>query len=234
MKLKIIGEWIVACSCSAVPLMGICDVGADSSTSNPVTMVITPDRIETTLREVANSVSIVSEEEIAAKGASSVAEALRDVPGVDVVRSGGPGGNSSIFLRGTNSEHTLVLIDGVEANNPISTNRSYNFADLGVDEIEKIEILRGPQSTVYGSDAIGGVINIITKKSAEGFRSSAAFEGGSRDTFRERATLGGASKQFNYSLGASRQDIGGISAADSRLGNEERDRYEICGGLEAW
>ncbi len=188
-------------------------------------IVVTATKTGTPLGETASSVSVVTAEEIAAKGLKTVADALRLVPGVDVVRSGGSGGNTVVFLRGANSEHTLVLIDGIEANNPISPNRAFNFADLSTENVERIEIVRGAQSTVWGSDAMGGVINIITQRGAGPVGGEVSFEGGSYTTFTERAGVRGGTDIYDYSLGFSRTDSGGISAADARDGNTEHDRY---------
>jgi len=142
-------------------------------------IVVTATRIETPTREVGSSITVITDQEIKEKQKTTVLEVLRSVPGLDVVQSGGPGRTTSVFIRGAKSEHTLVLIDGIELNDPISTGRSYDFADLTTDNIERIEIIRGPQSTLYGSDAIGGVINIITKKGKGKPSGFASVEGGS-------------------------------------------------------
>jgi vitamin B12 transporter len=189
-------------------------------------VVVTATRTEVDRERVASSISVIDSETIQRSGAVTVADLLRIVPGVDVVRSGPVGGNVAVFLRGANSEHTLVLIDGVEANDPISPTRVYNFADFPAENIERIEILRGPQSTLYGSDAMGGVIALFTKKGSKGTQASLSFEGGSYNTFKETAELSGAATQFNYSLSAQRFDTGGVSAADRRDGNREKDGYE--------
>ncbi len=194
--------------------------------SPTVSMVVTPDRIERERTLTANAVSVITAEELQRKGITTVAEALRAIPGVDVVRSGGLGGNTAIFMRGANSEHTLLLIDGVEANNPASPTRAFNFSDLSVDEIERIEVLRGPQSTLYGSDAIGGVIQIITKRAAIGTTLEGAFEGGSYNHYVEQIRSGYGSDLFSINLGGSRKDFEGFSAADSRDGNSEDDGFE--------
>ena len=189
-------------------------------------VVVTATRVETPIEEIASSITVISSKEIERKQKTTVLEALRDVPGLDVVQTGGAGSQTSIFLRGANSEHTLVMIDGVEVNDPISPGRSYNFANLTVDNIERIEIIRGPQSTLYGSDAIGGVINIITKKGEGKPKFSLSAEGGSFTTFREATGISGGNKWVNYSFALSRFDTEGISAASKKDGNYERDGYE--------
>jgi outer membrane cobalamin receptor len=117
-------------------------------------IVITATRIETASREVGSSITVITNQQIEERQDTTVLEVLRTVPALDVVRSGGPGGQTSVFIRGAKSEHTLVLIDGIEMNDPITPGRSYDFANLTTDNIERIEIIRGPQSTLYGSDAI--------------------------------------------------------------------------------
>ena len=189
-------------------------------------VVVTATRVETPIEEIASSMTVISSKEIERKQKTTVLEALRDIPGLDVVQTGGLGSHTSIFLRGANSEHTLVMIDGVEVNDPISPGRSYDFAHLTVDNIERIEVIRGPQSTLYGSDAIGGVINIITKKGEGRPKFFASAEGGTFMTSRESTGVSGGNSWINYSLGLSRFDTNGISAANKKDGNYERDGYE--------
>ncbi len=189
-------------------------------------VVVSASRFETRQREIGSSVTVISADDIEKSGKHTALDLLRTVPGLDLVRSGGAGGNTAIFLRGANSEHTLVLIDGIEANNPINTNRSFNIADLTLDNVERIEIVRGPQSTVYGSDALGGVINIISKKGGEASTSSLSVEAGSYRTFTEQASSSGSRAGVNYSLGVSRTDTDGISAASGKDGNSEDDAYD--------
>ncbi len=189
-------------------------------------IIVTATRIETPAREVASSVTVITRDEIECKQKKLVSEVLRDVPGLDVVQTGGPGQQTSVFMRGAKSEHTLVLIDGVEANDPISPGRSFNFADLTTDNVERIEIIRGPQSTLYGSDAIGGVVNIITRRGKGKPSATVMAEGGSYDTYRESASLLGGTELLNYSLSLSSLRSGGVSAAARWDGNRERDAYE--------
>jgi vitamin B12 transporter len=189
-------------------------------------VVVTATRIETPIEEIASSVTVISSQEIERKQKATVLEVLRGTPGLDVVQSGGPGRGTSVFLRGANSEHTLVMIDGVEVNDPISPGRSFDFAHLTVDNIERIEVIRGPQSTLYGSDAIGGVIHIITKKGEGKPKFFLSAEGGSFTTFREATGISGGNKWVNYSFALSRFDTEGISAASKKDGNYEKDGYK--------
>ena len=120
---------------------------------------------------------------------------LKDVPGLNVVQTGGPGGQTSVFMRGTNSNHTKVLVDGIDVSDPSSSTGAFDFGQFLTQDIERVEVLRGPQSGLYGSDAIGGVINIITKTGYGPAASSPArSRAASFDTFnqtRHRQRLGG-------------------------------------------
>ncbi len=203
---------------------------AQSNPSEVGQIVITANRVETPVDQVGSSISVITSEEIEEKQQHTLLEALKSVPGIDVVRSGGAGGNTSVFLRGANAEHTLVLIDGVEVNNPIATSRAFNFSDISLDNVERIEVLRGPQSTIYGSDAIGGVINVITKRGNGAPTAFASIEGGSYETVIEKAGSSGAVGGAEYSVGLSREDSSSFSAADAALGNTEPDGYHNTSG----
>ena len=130
----------------------------------PAGDVISPTRTPQPAATTASSVTVITREQIERSGQTNVAEVLRGTLGVDVVRQGGPGGLTSVFLRGANSQHTKVLLDGISLNDPSNASRLFDFSTLTTDNIERIEVLRGPQSMAYGSDAIGGVINIISRR----------------------------------------------------------------------
>jgi vitamin B12 transporter len=188
------------------------------------TQVSSANRLDETLEQVGNSVTVISRREIELRGQPFVADLLRTVPGLDVVKTGGSG-TTSVFIRGNKSEHTLVLLDGVPLNDPSSPGGGYAFENLTTDNVERIEVLRGAQSVMYGSAAVGGSINIITRK-GEGTRKLSLYgEIGSQDYKLGRAELNGSTKYVDYSIGGSRLKTGGISAAGSDYGNTERDGY---------
>ena len=145
-------------------------------------IVVTPNLVPTDVADSGSSVSVITADDIARAPTQSVPDLLRRVPGVTVTETGGPGSSATVSIRGTEAQHTLVLIDGVRVNDPASARDEFDFAVLSLASIERIEILKGPQSALYGSDAIGGVINIITKKPDGGTAFSTESYGGSYGT----------------------------------------------------
>src|SRR5258707_12480741 len=145
-------------------------------------IVVTEKRLDIPLDLSPASVSVIGSEDIEQKQIERVSDALREVPGLSVVQTGTAGQLTSVFMRGLRSEHTQVLLNGIPINQGLQG--AFNFADLTTDDIDRIEIVRGPQSTLYGPRALAGVIQIFTKQGqgSPGIRSSA--EGGSYDTFR--------------------------------------------------
>lgn len=196
----------------------------DDDDNTEVVNVIS-NRLPATEKDIGSSITILDNTEIVESQKVTVFDLLRGTPGVSVSRNGGIGTVSTLRIRGATSGQTLVLIDGVKVNDLATPSGEFNFANLTTDGIERIEILRGPQSTLYGSDAIGGVINIITKRSDDPFSISGFVEGGSFGTFRGGINLGAKTEKssFNLSLNGTRTD--GISAADENAGNTERDGF---------
>jgi len=189
-------------------------------------VVVTAARLETPVREVASAVTVITRADLERANKTSVLDALRDTIGLSVVRNGGPGSASSVFLRGANSEHVLVLMDGVPLNDPINPSRNFDLAHLTFDGIDRVEILRGPQSTLYGSDALGGVINILTARGSGKPSLTLRASGGSFGTFNGGLDLRGSSGRFHYALGFSRESTQGVSAAGAAYaGNKEKDGY---------
>ncbi len=127
---------------------------------------------------MASSVTVITEEQIQRDQRRTLPDLLATVPGLNVVQTGGPGGQTSVFMRGTNADHVKVLIDGIEVNDPSQPKRQFDFGPLMTDDIERVEVLRGPQSGLYGADAIGGVISITTKKGSGPAKWTATMEGG--------------------------------------------------------
>lgn len=176
--------------------------------------------------EASPSVTIIGADKIKSRGAVTLGDLLREVAGVTVVRSGSSGQTSGVFIRGAESRHSLVLIDGLEANDASQPSRGFDFSNLGSENIERIEIYRGPQSVRFGSDAMGGVINIITKKGRAGWGGNYLVEAGSYHTRKYSAGVNGAQGAFDYSLAATQTEASGPSAADHAEGNWEPDASE--------
>jgi vitamin B12 transporter len=186
--------------CIAVTMTGLMRANAAYAAPEVATdeVVVTATRIPTPESQVASSITLITAGEIEARQLQTLPDVLKDVPGLNVVRSGGPGGQTSVFMRGTNSDHTKVFVDGIDVNDPSSPTASFDFGLFLAQDIAKVEVLRGPQSGLYGSDAIGGVINIITKSGSGPASVVARVEGGSYGTFNQSAALGGSVDGFHY------------------------------------
>jgi vitamin B12 transporter len=215
------GGWtVIGCLVSGLAL-------AAQEETNVQDIVVSATRIATPIHEVASSITVIDRQAIEDHQSQTVPELLRTaIPGLDVNQAGGPAGSVSISLRGSKPEQVLVLLDGVEINDPITPGRAFEWAQLSVADIEQVEVLRGPQSTLYGSDAIGGVINIITRKGSGEPQVSLMAEGGSYGSFTESADVRGGTERVNYSAGIQHYETDGISAADEDNGNPEKDGYE--------
>jgi vitamin B12 transporter len=197
-------------------------------------VVVTATRFEERLEEIGASITLVPDAVIEAQGYRTVEEALRAVPGVEVQRSGSPGRVTTVRIRGAGPAQVQVLIDGVRVKS--TTSGDFDFADLPLDDVERIEVVRGPQSTLYGADAIGGVINIITRRGRGAPRAFVDVEAGNYDTFRERVGVSGGLGPWNLSLGVSRLDFGGqfpndehsLTSVNGRLGLALPNRGEVA------
>jgi vitamin B12 transporter len=161
---------------------------------NPV--VVTATRVPTPESDVGSSITVITSEEMQRKQERTLPEALADVPGLNVVQTGGPGGTTSVFIRGANSDQTKVLIDGIDATDPATG--TFNFEHVLTWDLDRIEIVRGPQSGLYGSEAIGGVINIITKKGTGPAQFTSSVESGTFTTNNQNAAASGSVSRFNY------------------------------------
>ena len=182
-------------------------------------------RTSTTEKKMPSSVTIITREDIEKTQARTVADALKGIVGVEVSPSGGMGSTTSVFMRANESNATLVIIDGARVN--IGSTGLFDFGHLTTDNIEKIEILRGSQSTLWGQDAMGGVINIVTRKGKGIPTHSLSFEGGSYGTYKESIQSSGVINAYDYSLSLSRLDVFDQFSADSSWhGTTEDDPYK--------
>lgn len=193
---------------------------------DPDTITVDGTRLNQTATEVGSSVSLITEENLETLNLDFVIDALATAPGVTINQNGGFGGAASVRIRGASSGQTLVLIDGVPVGDPSVTDGGFDFAFLDADNIERVEILKGPQSTFWGSDAIGGVVSVTTKQPEPGFGGSAFAEYGSYDTVRGGASLEAANDTGDFRLSATGISSDGISKADADNGNPEADGYE--------
>ena len=187
--------------------------------------VVTATRVPTSIDRIGNAITVITEQQIRDRQITSVADVLRTVPGLAVNRSGaGVGTQTQVRIRGSEANQTLVLIDGIEVNDP-SGGSEFDFGHLLASGVERIEILRGPQSALYGSDAVGGVINIITKRGSGDPSGYVSLEGGSFQTGRADAGVSGGTEKISYSFYASGYHSDGISLASRKRGFDENDGY---------
>jgi vitamin B12 transporter len=175
-------------------------------------VVVTATRTADPVGAATKSFTVITAEEIEAKQAQTVREALRTVPGFSLSQTGGLGTQTSTFLRGSESDHTLFLIDGIPVNSP--ANGQFDLSDLTTDNVERIEIVRGPQSTLYGSAAMGGVVNIITRRGTGAPTHRVRFEAGKHSTFRETLSSAGGGDRWDYAVAGSRLDSQGELSHD--------------------
>jgi vitamin B12 transporter len=204
-------------------LVAVPSASAQNASGAP-DIVVQGTKTGTPLDQLTGAVTIIDEATIRDMRVPTVLEVLRQVEGLDVVQNGGPGGQTSLFLRGGESDHVLVLIDGIKVNSP-TTGAFDGMAHLTVDQIERIEVLRGAQSPLYGSEAVAGVVNIITKRAAPQDQDTVTIEGGAYRTWRGVVTHSGRGPVWDRSLSVSRWISRGISRADADLGNTEPDGY---------
>jgi len=190
---------------------------ATDTTSALNEVVVTASRAAENTSEISASTTVITREDIEARQSVSLAQLLSLAGGIDVASNGAPGASTSVFMRGTNSNHVLVLIDGVRANT--ANDGRFDFSLLRPEDIERIEIVRGARSAQYGSDAIGGVIQIFTRKTSRNF---VAIRAGSFKTQELQAGVG-ISKDLDYlSLTSSYADLDGFSARKAPS-NQDRD-----------
>jgi len=162
--------------------------------------VVSATGIPTDSSQIASSVTVITEEQIQRDQLRTLPGLLATVPGLNVVQTGGPGGQTSVFIRGMNADHVKVLVDGVDVSDPSGPRRVFDFGPLMTDDIDHIEILRGPQSGLYGADAMSGVISITTKKGSGPATWTTTAEAGSFGTFNQSMQVSGGTTNSNYAF----------------------------------
>jgi vitamin B12 transporter len=160
--------------------------------------IVSATRLPTPAAEVASSVTVISHDDIERKQERTLSDVLQDVPGLNLVQNGGAGGQTSVFMRGANPNGVKVFVDGIDVSDPSSGSGTFNFEHFLTGNIDRVEVLRGPQSGLYGANSIGGVINIITKQGGGPTQLRGSVEGGSFGTFNQSAGVGGSLSRFNY------------------------------------
>ncbi len=208
-----------ATSVRALDSTSVSPNGDELPEAEPV--VVSATRFDIPLDQLPASASVISSEDLEQKQIERVADALRAVPGLAVVQTGTPGQLTSVFTRGLNSAHTQVLLDGIPINQGLAG--QFDFANLTTDNIDRIEVVRGPQSTIYGPRALAGVIQIFTKQGNGTPGVTLTEEGGTYDTFRETLASDGKIDVFDYSIGVSRLDTD-----NARPNNQYRNTAEIA------
>ena len=203
-----------------VPLFALSSVNAQEAlnssegSSEIEEILVSASLIPIAANRSANAITVIDSEQIKFRAAQSVSDLLRDVPGFAVSQSGVLGSLTEIRVRGSESNHLLVLVDGVEVNDPSQTDMT-NWGTLSTADIERIEIIRGPQSSLRGSDAIAGVVNIITSEANQALSANVFSEFGSRATTKNGFNLGHKSGKFSVRLGATHLETDGINIRPS-------------------
>jgi vitamin B12 transporter len=193
------------------------------------TIVVTANRTEQPIDRIGQSVTVLDAQEIETRQTQSVIDLLRTTPGVHIGRNGGIGAAAGVFVRGAESDQTVALIDGVKLNDPSLPGGGFNFGTLLVGNIDRIEVLRGPSSILWGSQAIGGVVNVRTAPPTERLTLNARAEYGFRDTGQAVANLSGKAGPLAFSAGGGWFESDGISAFSEARGGVERDGYRNYG-----
>jgi vitamin B12 transporter len=215
---------------SSVAAMLLCPLVAQAQTqTTPETIVVTATRAPVAASQVGSSITILDRAVLDKLQSVALVDVLRDVPGVTFSRNGGVGAQTSVRIRGAESDQTVVLIDGIKLNDPSSPGGGYNFANLLTSNIERVEVLRGPQSTLYGSQALGGVVAITTKQGAGPLSFGVDGEVGDEATYSIRANASAGGERYNWAIGVGHFQSDGISSFAQELGGKERDSYENTG-----
>lgn len=205
-----------------------------ASLSTDVTdLVVSATRSPQAIERIGSSVTVLDAADIREDQAITLVDLISRTPGVSAVRNGGPGSVTSVYVRGAESYHTVVVIDGVRLNDPATTRGGASFGNLLVGDAARVEILRGAQSTLWGSQAIGGVVNIITAEPKGPFETTASLEIGTENSAYARVGVGGAGERITWRTAASAYTTDGVSVARSGVEVDGYDNLGLSGRLNA-
>ncbi|MBI1682946.1 TonB-dependent receptor plug domain-containing protein [Caulobacter hibisci] len=215
---------------AAVPALALPGLAfADTAVAEVDQVVVTAGREPEKLSEVSTSMTVIDAEALKKAQAVVISDLLSRTPGVTVTRNGGVGGTTQLRIRGAETDQTVVLIDGVKLNDPSSTGGGYNFATLLAGNVNRIEVLRGSQSTLWGSQAIGGVVNLLTATPSGPLTTQLATEVGSRDTAYGNAALSAGGDWGGWRIAGAYYTTDGVSAFGKSYGGKEKDGYRNAG-----
>ena len=224
---KITTSAVALCACLTVSAQA--QNNTVSTAAREPVIVVTANRTAQPISRVGQSITVIDSAEIERRQTNTVADVLRTVPGVSIARNGGIGTSTAVFIRGAESDQTVALIDGIKLNDPSSPGGGFNFGNLLTGNIDRIEVLRGPSSVLWGSQAIGGVINMITRQPTDDLSINLRGEYGYRDTGQVVGNIAGKAGPLSASAGAGYFRTDGISAFSEARGGTEKDGYENLG-----
>jgi vitamin B12 transporter len=202
---------------------------AEAAVPNVDEIVVVANRSPERADRVGQQVTVLTSEDLRAQQTPVLTDILSRTPGISFSRNGGVGAPTQVYIRGAEPGQTVVLIDGVKLNDPSATDTGFNFGNMLVGDIDRVEILRGPQSVLWGSQAIGGVINLVTAAPKAPFESDLLVEGGSNNWGYGRAGVGGKSDRVTWRATAAYLTTTGVSAFDQAKGGAESDGYRNVG-----
>lgn len=220
----------------SLAVLGACAAQAQQNGSTPILIaqnlrapsmaetVVTATRTPQPLSDLVADVTVIDRETIETSGATGLADVLARVPGIEISRNGGPGTTTSVFLRGAESRFTAVYIDGVRIDSQSTGGAAWESIPLA--QIDRIEVLRGPAGAVYGSDAMGGVVQIFTKRGEQGVAPYVGVGIGNHRTTKVEAGVSGASGTIDYAFGIAREESKGFNARTTATANPDRDGYD--------
>lgn len=194
-------------------------------------IVVTANRSAQEIDKVGPSVTVLTQAALEAAQATAVPDVLATTPGISFTRNGGVGNVANINIRGAEGYHTVLLIDGVKMNDPSTTQGGVNFSNVLVGDVGRIEVLRGAQSTLWGSQAIGGVINIITAEPTEAFQGNLSAEVGARGTQYYRGAVGGSNERLSWRFAANRYETEGLSTFSTGTEDDGYSNTSLSGRL---